>query len=79
MGGSEGLSCQVGNHFTELVVTRRYEAALIAVEGMTDAKADSTEVTVAGQVWVLYSALKEYIIPPFLVPKFCYVHHGRCN
>ena len=36
VGGGEGFACQICYPITELVVTRREEAALFAVKGVTD-------------------------------------------
>ena len=38
MRGGEGLSCMVRDPITEIVVTRRDKAALLAVKGMVDVK-----------------------------------------
>ena len=49
-------------------MTRCDKADLLSVEGVSDAKSDTTAVTVAGKVWALYSVPKEYVIPPYWAP-----------
>ena len=50
MGGHVGLSGQVCDPTTQLVMTRCDKADLLTVEGMSDAKADTTADTVTGKV-----------------------------
>ena len=59
LGGHVGLSGQVCDPTTQLFMTRCDNADLLSVEGVSDAKADTTSVTVAGQVWAFYSVSKE--------------------
>ena len=48
MGGGEGFPSQVCYPVTELIVTRRDEAALFTVKGVTDQKLGLVAITVYG-------------------------------
>ena len=54
MGGSEGFACQVCYSLTELVVTRRDDAALFTVEGVTDLELGLAAITMC---WDLNSLI----------------------
>ena len=44
MHEGEGLACNVGDPITDIVVTRRDEASLLAVEGMVDGKCRTVSI-----------------------------------
>ena len=52
MRWSEGLAVQVYYPVTELVVTRRDEATLFTVKGVTDGKPRFAPVAILRKVWV---------------------------
>ena len=64
----EGPDRKVSNPIIELIVTRRDEASLLAVEGMSDGKCHTASITMVQQVrWIDAIAQKEGI-PPLLRP-----------
>ena len=62
---SEGLAGQVCYPVTELVVTRRDEAALFTVKGMTDGKPRLAPVAILRKVWGLQPISPLTPGPPF--------------
>ena len=53
MRRGDGLSCKVGEPITELIVTRRDEAALFAVQGVADREGHPTAVAMGWKVrWI---------------------------
>ena len=77
MGGGEILASLVCYPVTELVVTRRDEAALFSVKGVTDQELGLTPVTVLGKVRELQAIPQKEAIAPFLVPQLCPIDCGR--
>ena len=77
MGGFEGLASQVCYPVTELVVTRRDEAALFAVKGMTDREPSLSPVTVLEKIWGLHPIPQKEGIAPFLGLQIRPVDCGR--
>ena len=59
VGGGEGFVCQVCYPVTELVVTRRDEAALFTVKGVTDRELGLAAITVCWEVRGLEAILQE--------------------
>ena len=57
--GGESLTCKVGDPIMELIVTRHDEAALLAVQGVSDQKCCPTAVTLGWQVWWLNDVVQE--------------------
>ena len=51
MIGGESFHGQICNPITEIVVTRRDEAAPLTVEGVVNRKIGVTAVTEIGEVW----------------------------
>ena len=45
VNGGEGLACMARDLLTEIIVTRCYEAYIIAVKGMIDVKCRPTSIT----------------------------------
>ena len=68
MGGSEHLASQVCYPVMELVVTRREEATLFAVKGVTDQEQCLTPVTVLGKVWGIQAIPQKEGVTSFLAP-----------
>ena len=66
MGGGEGFVGQVCYPVTELVVTRRDEAALFAVKGVTDGELGLSAITVCWEVRGLKAIPQEEGVAPFL-------------
>ena len=64
--GGEGFACQVSYPVTELIVTRRDEADLFTVKGVTDQELGLAAVAVCREVWGIYSIPKEEGLTPFL-------------
>ena len=79
MGGGEGLSSQVCYPVTELVLTRRDEAALFTVKGVTDGKLLLTSVTVRGKVRRIQAIPQEEGVAPFLGPQLRPIDCGRLH
>ena len=77
MSRCEGLAGQVCYPVTELIVTRRDEAALFTVKGVTDGKFGVTAITVRWEVWGLQPIPQEEGVPPLLGPQLRTVHCGR--
>ena len=53
MSRGESFTGQVHNPVTDLVVTRRDKAALLAVEGMAYGESDVSAIVVMGELWGL--------------------------
>ena len=68
LGGGEVRASQVCYHITELGVTRRDEAALFAVKGVTDRELSLTPVTVRGRVQGIQAIPQKERLAPFLGP-----------
>ena len=66
--GGEGPSWKVGDPITEIVVTRRDEAALISVQGVEDCEVRPTSITMGQKVGWLDVIAKEEGVPPILRP-----------
>ena len=77
MRWSEGLAGQVCYPVTELVVTRRDEAALFTVKGVTDGKPCLAPVSILRKVWGIQPIPQEEGVTPFLGPQLCPVDCGR--
>ena len=69
MCGGEGLAIKVGNPIKDLVVTRHYEASLIAVKGMADVQFRPITVEMVCKVRWLYDVAQEEGFPPLLTPN----------
>ena len=67
----EGLSCKVGTPITELVVTHRDEAALLAVQGMADCEGRPKAITMGRLVGWLDTISQEEVFLPLLHPQLC--------
>ena len=79
MGGIEGLAGQVCYPVTDLVVTLRDEAALLAVKCVTDRKMRLSLVAVLGKVWGLQAIPQKEGVAPFLGPQLRPIDCGRRN
>ena len=66
MRGGEGLARKVGNPITELVVTRRDKASLLAVNGVSDGKCRPTYIEMVRQVIRIYAIAQEDVFPQIL-------------
>ena len=66
MGGCEGFACQVCYPVTELIVTRRDEAALFPVKGVTDGELGLSAIAVCWEVRGLEDILQKEDLAPFL-------------
>ena len=67
-GGGEGFASQVCYPVTDLVITRREEAALFTVKGVTDGELWLTSVTVRGKVRGIQAIPQEEGVASFLGP-----------
>ena len=79
MGGGKGLAIQVCYTVTEIVVTRRDEAALFSVKGVTDGKLCLTSVTIRGKVRGIQAIIQEEGVAPFLGPQIRPIDCGRLH
>ena len=79
MGGSEGFSGQVCYPVTELVVTRRDEADLFAVKGVTDGELGLAAITVCWEVQGIKTILQEEGVTPFLCPQLRPIDCGQLH
>ena len=79
MGGGEGFACQVCYPVTELVVTRRDEATLFAVKGVTDGELGLEAVRVCWEVRGLKSVPQEEGVTSFLCPQLPPIDCGRLH
>ena len=77
MGRSEGFPGQVCYPVTELVVTRRDEAALFAVKGLTDGELVLAEITVCWEVQELEAIPQEEGVTFSLCPQIRPIDCGR--
>ena len=77
MEGSEGFACQVCYPDTEIVVTRRGEAALFAVKGVTDRELGLAAVAVCREVWGINAIPQEEDVTTFLCPQLRPIDLGR--
>ena len=64
----EGLACKVGDPITELVVIRRNEAILLAVQVVADCEFRPTSITMGWQVCLVNSIVQDERFPPTLRP-----------
>ena len=69
MSRCEGHAGQVCYPVTELIVTRRDEAALFAVKGVTDGKFGVAAITVRWEVRGIQPIPQEEGVPPLLGPQ----------
>ena len=72
--GGEGFSSQVYDPVPELIISRRDEAAPLAVKGVADCKFAIAAVTLIGKVWVIYVIPQERSITQFLRPQLCPIY-----
>ena len=79
VGGGEGFACQVCYPATELVVTRRDEAALFVVKGVTDGELGLTAITVCWEFRGIEAIPQEEGVKPFLCPQFRPIDYGRLH
>ena len=77
--GGEGLARKVGVLITEIIVTCRYEASLLAVEVVADAKCHTTSITIFKKVGGLDAVAQEEVIHPFLLPLLHPIYCGWEN
>ena len=73
----EGLAGQVCYPFTELIVTRRDEAALFTVKGVTDGEPRLTPVAMRREVWGLQPIPHKEGVMPLLGPQLRPINCGR--
>ena len=73
MGGSDGLSGQVGDPVMYLVMNRFDESNLLPVEGMPDAESDPAAAVVTGKVCMVDAVSEEYASPTILGSDICSV------
>ena len=73
----EGLAGQVCYPVTELIVTRRDEAALFTVKGLTDGKPRLTPVAIRRKVWRVQPIPQEEGVTPLLGPQIRPIDCGR--
>ena len=66
MSRCEGLAGQVCYPVTEIIVTRRDEAALFTVKGMTDCEPRLTPTTMRWEVWGIQPMPQEEGVTPLL-------------
>ena len=79
MGGGEGFASQACYPITDLIVTRRDEAALFTVKGVNDGIFSLTSVTVCGKVRGLQAIPQEEGVAPFLGPQIRHIDCGRLH
>ena len=79
MGGGESFASQVCYPVTELVVTRRDEAVLFTVKGVTDGKLCLTSVTECWKVRGLQAIPQEEGVTTFLGPQILPIDCGRLH
>ena len=77
MSRCEGLTGQVCYPITELIVTRREEAALFTVKDVTDCEPCLTPISMRREVWGLQPIPQEEGITPLLVPQLRPIDCGR--
>ena len=77
MGLGEGFACQVCYPDTEIVVTRRGEAALFAVKGVTDVELGLTAIAVCWEVRGIDAIPQEEGVAQFLCPQLRPIDCGR--
>ena len=86
--GVEVFACQVCYPVTELVVTRRDEAALFTFKGMTDQELGLAAITVCWEVRGLKAIPQEEGVVPLLCPQIrpidcvqlhCQIGPGLCR
>ena len=77
MSRCEGLAGQVCYPVTELIVTRRDEAALFTVKGVTDGEFGVASITMQWEVRGLQPIPQEEGVTPLLGPQLCAIHCGR--
>ena len=73
----EGLVGQVCSPVTEIIVTRRDEAALFTVKGVTDGKPRLTPVAIRRKVWGVQPIPQEEGVTPLLGPQIRPQSMGR--
>ena len=79
MSRCEGLAGQVCYPVTELILTRRDEAALFAVKGVTDGKFGVAAITVRLEFRGLQTIPQEEGVAPFLGPQIRPIDCGRLH
>ena len=77
MSRCEGLACQVCYPVTELIVTRRDEADLFIVKGVTDCEPRLTPIAMHGEVWGIQPIPQEEGVTLLLGPQLCPIDCGR--
>ena len=77
MSRCEGLAGQICYPIMEVIVTRRDEAALFAVKGVTDGKFGVEAITVRWEVRGIQPIPQEEGVLPLLGPQLCVIHCGR--
>ena len=73
----EGLAVQVYYPVTELIVTRRDEATLFTVKGVTDGEPRLTPVAMRREVWGIQPVPQEEGVTPLLGPQIRPIDCGR--
>ena len=79
MAGGEGFAFQVCYPVTELVVTRRDEAALFSFKGVTEGELGLAANAVVWEVWGLKAIPQEEGVAPFLCPQLRPIDGGRLH
>ena len=77
MSRCEGLAREVCYPVTELIVTRRDEAALFTVKGVTDEEFGVAAITVRWEVRGIQPIPQEEGVTPLLAPHLRAIHCGR--
>ena len=77
MSRCEGLAGQVCYPVTELIVTRRDEAAFFTVKGVTDGELGLEAIAVCSEVRGLKAIPQEEGVASFLCPQICPIDCGR--
>ena len=77
MSRCEGLARQVFYPVTELIVTRRDEAALFTVKAVTDCESCFGSIAMRWKVWGLQPIPQEEVVMPLLGPQLCDIDCGR--
>ena len=74
---SKGFSGQVLDPVTELVMTLRYNASPLTIEGAANRKVCVAAVTLMVEVWGIWAILQEEGILSFLRTQFYPLYPGR--
>ena len=74
-----GFACEVSDPITELIVTNRDEAALLAIQGVINEKLGVAAVAVIWEACKLYDVVQKEGVTPLLIPHLRSIHCGRKN